>query len=736
MVLAGMAASSLSSKSCADLEVRLPNNSSIESSQVCSTHNLQWLQHTGKASLSNSLRVRHAQKRGYLSSQGMHNSRFLQQVVSCTRTRQKMAPSDRPQCPEQFSACSYVQNGTCRDYPKFAHERGMASVHRSEGCVLSRSHTSGFSTLASFPCRQANIPVQSSSFRVGDSTPRVHANRTRSKTCSSVSRNSSSPVSRRLVVKSKYPASVSGTDKRTHSGGARSRLCDKLRKIRARTYTKNRLSGLPFRFDTGKSLSNRKEVENSRKSCSGHGGHITNYSKTINVPDRCVSISRKDNSNGQTPHASVSVVPEDTLAISPVSRPEDSGFKSSEKLSSVVERSNKFKKGLSFTSLGTQYPYFHRCVKSGLGSSFRKHDSQWQLDRSGKITSYQCPRVKGSVSVSRQKGSDSNRQRHCSQLSEQTRGNTLLGHVSPGLAHLGLLQSSKHSHKSQTHSGLPQCHSRQSLQEIQNNSNRMVSSSSNIQHNLQSLAHTNGEHVCHQIQSQTTNLCLTSPRCKCYEHGCIEHLLGGSGRLCLLSCSAHTKGHTENEHLQVQNDSSSTREAQDALVLGSSQSVNQASITTASLASSTKTTFQSQVPSESHVSESACLAPGHHSESLESFSEQVAHSIKALQRPSSRRLYESRWSIFELWCQQNKVVSAKPSISDIAEFFNHLFTVKNLKPATIAGYRTAIADHLGPFGQEVGKSMHLNRLLASFYRDKPILNRGIPSWDLSLFLWL
>ena len=73
----------------------------------------------------------------------------------------------------------------------------------------------------------------------------------------------------------------------------------------------------------------------------------------------------------------------------------------------------------------------------------------------------------------------------------------------------------------------------------------------------------------------TTNLCLTNPRCKCYEHRCIEHLLGGSGRLCLLFCSTHTKSHTENEHLQVQDDSS-TRVAQNALVLGSSESVNQA----------------------------------------------------------------------------------------------------------------------------------------------------------------
>ena len=199
--------------------------------------------------------------------------------------------------------------------------------------------------LLRFQCRQANVPVQSSAIRASNSTSRVHANRTRSKACSSVSRNLSSPVSRRLVVKSKYQPPMSFTDKRTHSGGTRSRLCDKLRKVRARTYTKNRLSGLQFRFDSGKSLSNRKEVENSRKSCSGHGGHITNNPKVAYVPDRCTSIPRKNNTNGQAPHASVSVVPEDTLAISPVSRPEDSGFKSSEKLSSVVEKPKNLEKG-------------------------------------------------------------------------------------------------------------------------------------------------------------------------------------------------------------------------------------------------------------------------------------------------------------------------------------------------------------------------------------------------------
>ena len=34
----------------------------------------------------------------------------------------------------------------------------------------------------------------------------------------------------------------------------------------------------------------------------------------------------------------------------------------------------------------------------------------------------------------------------------------------------------------------------------------------------------------------------------------------------------------------------------------------------------------------------------------------------------------------------------------------------------------------------MGKSLDLNWLIASFYRDKPTANRSIPSWELSLIL--
>ena len=58
-----------------------------------------------------------------------------------------------------------------------------------------------------------------------------------------------------------------------------------------------------------------------------------------------------------------------------------------------------------------------------------------------------------------------------------------------------------------------------------------------------------------------------------------------------------------------------------------------------------------------------------------------------------------------------------PTIPDVANFLNHLFKKRNLKPSMIAGYRTAIADGMGLKGEDFSKSLELNRLLASFYRQ-------------------
>ena len=59
-----------------------------------------------------------------------------------------------------------------------------------------------------------------------------------------------------------------------------------------------------------------------------------------------------------------------------------------------------------------------------------------------------------------------------------------------------------------------------------------------------------------------------------------------------------------------------------------------------------KTAIQSKVSSKSTISQSPCLASGFETKSPQKFSKSVAERIKARQRFSSRRVYESRWTIF------------------------------------------------------------------------------------------
>ena len=77
--------------------------------------------------------------------------------------------------------------------------------------------------------------------------------------------------------------------------------------------------------------------------------------------------------------------------------------------------------------------------------------------------------------------------------------------------------------------------------------------------------------------------------------------------------------------------------------------------------------------------------------------------------------------------------SSQSLLSQIYQICDPL-TFENLKPPTIAGFAAAIADPLYLFGQELSKSLDLNRPIASVYRDKPTANRGVASRDLPLLL--
>ena len=146
------------------------------------------------------------------------------------------------------------------------------------------------------------------------------------------------------------------------------------------------------------------------------------------------------------------------------------------------------------------------------------------------------------------------------------------------------------------------------------------------------------------------------------------------------------------------------------------------------------TALQSDPSQKSDQSKSPCLAPRATTIKEQGFSEAVAARIEAPQRRATRSVYEAKWTIFTKWCVTNQVDFRAPPVKSVADFLMYLFEDKKLQPSTIDGYRSAIADKLGPTTVNISKDDNLTRLLEGFHRDRPKGRRGIPSWNLSLVL--
>ena len=288
------------------------------------------------------------------------------------------------------------------------------------------------------------------------------------------------------------------------------------------------------------------------------------------------------------------------------------------------------------------------------GSSLKRDSVKWPLVKQRSSTPHQCTGVnscssspKGfSGALTRSNCAHLFRQQHSSVLSEQRRRHTFYRNVCSYLENSGINKFQKNPDKGKTCTWIPKCHSRLPVTKGQGHTDGVVTSPTDIQPNLQSLAHTNGRSICNSFKLQTSNLCISCPRQKGLENRCIEYLLGRPRRLCLLSSSHPATTNSKNNNIPMQDDSTDSRVARDAMVLGSGGSLDQGSSTAPSLEDITETTTFQQVPQQRGVPESTCVVSGFQESNSGRFSSEVAERIKAPQRESSRKVYQSRWTIY------------------------------------------------------------------------------------------
>ena len=112
----------------------------------------------------------------------------------------------------------------------------------------------------------------------------------------------------------------------------------------------------------------------------------------------------------------------------------------------------------------------------------------------------------------------------------------------------------------------------------------------------------------------------------------------------------------------------------------------------------------------------------------------VCVTSPGLPRPGQSMHSETKSTIFTKWYLSNKVDFSAPPIKSVADFLMYLFQNRKLKPSTIDGYRSAIANKLGNSPINVSKDENLTHLLDNFHRDRPKGRRTIHYWNLYLML--
>ena len=180
---------------------------------------------------------------------------------------------------------------------------------------------------------------------------------------------------------------------------------------------------------------------------------------------------------------------------------------------------------------------FYRHIKRSVGRSLRRAHYKGNLVPSREQAAHKPLRAKSSFSSSKrvlnpllqQDSTDSYRQHNSGCLYQQRGGDEIGLPVCLTVENPVLVYQTTGNPQGTSHP--------RPIQTWPDNSNRVVTSSRSVPSYMLTVAPAPSGPVCHQVQQQTTTVCLTGPRPPGMGSGCTQPLLGGPGPIRLPSSS-------------------------------------------------------------------------------------------------------------------------------------------------------------------------------------------------------
>ena len=669
-------------------------------------------------------------------------SGVLLETVSGPQKDRRHETCDRSICSQQVRRVSNFQDGhgrTCENGPP---TRNVGDIHRPEGCLLSHPHSQKSLEIPPVSSVGESVLFHCPTVRLVNSSQAVHQDSQTGQKDGTEKGHLYPPIHRRLAEQSFVEAGMLSEHTSSHRVNRGVGLDNQLPQVRVTTDTGYKFPVISVPTDERNCPSHRQE--NTRPSRVHFSLPVVSTvdSSSTHEHHRSYRVHSETGPSGTSQTQAYPARIGQCVEMGSVFRQTRKHFPTSTYSSTVVDNDRESPSGSTSAPSSTQSSHLYRCVSTGMGCPLSTSFCQGSMGRCGVHTSHQCFGDEGGFKrpqslqnlPSQLLCPGSHRQHDCGCIHKQGGGYQVMGSVCTHMANTDMVQNQSHCLNCETCPWLHQYTCGPTLSQGSTDPHRVVVTSASFPSDLSNRGHSTHRSICHQVQPQAPVVCVASSRPFVSAGGCN---VDGLDRERLLRLSTVGFDSTVDEQVAqtpLQHAPNRSSMAHENVVPRTHAASMERALEVATDSRSLKATFEPHLSRKHSGAQSPCLVDQRGSSDIERELE-IKQRISNPQRESTQRIYLSKFLIFSKWCDENAVSSLCPTTENISMFFLHLFKDKNLDPVTIQGYRSAIANQLyGKVRWDISHDPSLNRLIDSFFRDKPKICRNIPPWDLRVVL--
>ena len=248
--------------------------------------------------------------------------------------------------------------------------------------------------------------------------------------------------------------------------------------------------------------------------------------------------------------------------------------------------------------------------------------------------------------------------------------------------------------------------------------------------------------ICHLRKSSLFDLLLTIPRSDVSRHRRVSPVLEWAPSLRVPSGGHHSACSSEAPGLLGDGaHSSGSALGPASLVLGPAPAFAGPSSSSAIPSGPPALVSLSSSLPGSPSAQASCLATLKRFTRAAGFSSAVAEQSSLARRPSSRAIYQVRWSIYQVrwsiyrsWCHDNGHSVSRPTLAKVADFLYWLRFTRGLSVSSLCGYRSVLSAVFRFHLPSLSSDLVIRDLLRSFRLSSAERVLRPPAWDLSKVL--